>query len=414
MSDATIGPGQVQRAIDDAAAFLEHAAAELAPRTAAEIHEGVPELPDAAAVTSQSTSGVQELLAAHARAVRRGIPPHEVHVPEATLEHARMYVRRGIELPVLLRTYRVGQGVLWRLWMRTLDERTPDRDVRLAARDAAGELLFAYMDVIVGRIVEEYHAERDRWRRSLDARRADVVRDLLEGQPVDVDAAGRTLGRDLAGRHLGVVLWTDGDDAATAPARLERAAEEVAAEHGDGRPLVLRASQRVAWAWITPAAGGTAPRGGVLRRDGVSVALGEPGPGVTGFRETHEEAVAGRRLARAAGRPSGTVVAWQRSGLLGLLAAEPALARRFARRELGRLDVDDDATVRLRATLATFLREGSHVGRTAERLGVHPNTVGNRLRQCEAALGRPLDERRVELHAALLVRDGLRHGDPDR
>ncbi|WP_320670445.1 PucR family transcriptional regulator [Patulibacter defluvii] len=406
---------QVDEAIRSAAAFLEQAAAELAPRTAAEIHAGVPDLPAALAVTGQSTAGVRELISAIARAVLRGTEPEALVVPEQTLEHARMYVRRGVELPVLLRTYRVGHGVMWRLWTDAVDDQADDPDTRLALRDRAAEKLFGFMDAVTGRVVEEYHAERERWSRSAAARRAATVRDLLDGQPVDPAAAGRTLGRELAGRHVGAVLWTaTGEDAAGAPARLERAAAEVAVALGDPRPLLVPVGHRVLWMWATPGPAAdhepAGPAATALRGDRVSVALGEPASGVDGFRHSHEEAVAARRVAVVAGRRPGATTRWQRSGLLGLLAVDAELAARFARRELGELDADDDATARLRATLATFLREGAHVARTAERLGVHPNTVGNRLRQCETALGRTIDHRRMELQAALLIRDGLGGG----
>lgn len=408
-------PAQVDEAIRSAAAFLEDAAAELAPKTAAEIHAGVPDLPAALAVTSQSTSGVRELISAIARAVLRGTPPDQLIVPEQTLEHARMYVRRGVELPVLLRTYRVGHGVMWRLWTAAVDDQATDAAQRILLRDRAGELLFGFMDAVTGRVVEEYHAERERWSRSAAAQRAATVRDLLDGQPIDPAAAGRTLGRELAGRHVGAVLWTtSGEDAAGAPARLERAASEVAAALGDDRPLLVPVGHRVLWMWATPAdvGRGRAPASAdagptTLRADRVSVAFGEPASGVDGFRHSHEEAIAARRVAVLGGRSPGATSHWQRSGLLGLLAVDVELARRFARRELGELDADDDGAARLRATLATFLREGAHVARTAERLGVHPNTIGNRLRQCETALGRTIDHRRSELQAALLIRDGL-------
>jgi len=412
---------QVEEAIRDAARFLERAAAELAPQAAAEIHAGVPELPDVPAVSGQSTAGVRALIAAHARAVQRDVPAEALIVPEETLEHARMYVRRGIGLPVLLRTYRVGHAVMWRLWQGAVDRHAVDPALRLAVRDRAGAMLFGALDVVTGRVVDEYHAERERWSRNAAARRAEAVRDLLDGQPLDLVAASATLGRDLAGRHRAAILWTADDDQ-DAGARLERAAREVAAAIGRGTPLLVPDGARRLWLWTTPVAespdaaapapGAAAGRAGdhdvvALRADGVSVALGEPGVGADGFRRSHREARAARALARRTGRPAGSTVRWQRAGLLGLLTSDVELARAFAARELGGLDADDDATARLRATLRTFLAEGERSARTAERLAVHPNTIANRLRQAEAALGRPLAVRRAELAAALAIRDGL-------
>jgi hypothetical protein len=58
-------------------------------------------------------------------------------------------------------------------------------------------------------------------------------------------------------------------------------------------------------------------------------------------------------------------------------------------RELGPLDADDDPIARLRETLAVYFREGDVIAATAQRLGVHINTISYRLRQCEELLERP-------------------------
>jgi DNA-binding PucR family transcriptional regulator len=62
---------------------------------------------------------------------------------------------------------------------------------------------------------------------------------------------------------------------------------------------------------------------------------------------------------------------------------------------------------RLRATLAIYFREGDVIAATAQRLGVHINTISYRLRQCEELLERPVKHRRFELEAALLLRDRI-------
>ena len=70
-------------------------------------------------------------------------------------------------------------------------------------------------------------------------------------------------------------------------------------------------------------------------------------------------------------------------------------------RELGGLTASDDATLRLAATLRTYLEERSSRSRTAKRLGIHENTVSYRIRQAEEILGRSADERTLELRVAL-------------
>ncbi len=401
-------PPRHDEIIRTAALALQRDAGSLATEAAARIQQGMPELPTAFAVTSQSTAAVRELITVFAGSMLRADPADDVIVPEQALEHARMFVRRGVDLSFLMRTYRVGHAVMWDVWVRVLDAQDADPATRLALRDESGTAFFRFMDVVVGRVVDEYRAERERWSQSAASRRLETVRDLLDGQPTEIDAASRILGRELRGQHLGFVVWQSAEhDATSAPSRLERTAVELAAGYGDARPLLVPVGHRVLWGWCGPGRGGASAA--ILElptHDGVRVALGEPGSAIDGFRMSHRQALAARRVALQLARPT-AVTPWTDVAVLGLLSADQELGREFARRELGDLHGDDPATVRLRQTLAVFLREGEHVGRTAAQLGIHVNTVTNRLRQCEAAIGRSLGVRRAPLHAALALRDGL-------
>ncbi len=139
------------------------------------------------------------------------------------------------------------------------------------------------------------------------------------------------------------------------------------------------------------------------RDDGVSVAIGEPGESVAGFRRSHEEAVHVRRLLREAGQPPGVVMRHRSVALAALLLADLPAARRFVCDELGALGADDDTCDRLRATLLAYLEEQGSPLHAARRLGIHVNTVHNRVRRCEELLGHSTRERRLELEAALQI-----------
>jgi PucR C-terminal helix-turn-helix domain len=75
-------------------------------------------------------------------------------------------------------------------------------------------------------------------------------------------------------------------------------------------------------------------------------------------------------------------------------------ARDFLTDELGPLLAGDSFARRLRETLLAWLMMGSH-GSAAAMLGVHENTVRNRLRAAQELLGVPLTGRRTELMVAL-------------
>lgn len=80
----------------------------------------------------------------------------------------------------------------------------------------------------------------------------------------------------------------------------------------------------------------------------------------------------------------------------------------FVARELGALAADDDVSLRLAATLRTFLDENASRSRAAKRLGIHENTVSYRVRQAEEILGRSVDERALDLRVALSLVNVLR------
>jgi len=69
--------------------------------------------------------------------------------------------------------------------------------------------------------------------------------------------------------------------------------------------------------------------------------------------------------------------------------------------ELGALARRDDETGHLSSTLRTYLEEHCSPRRTAHRLGVHENTIKDRLKNINEILGRRADERAVELLVAM-------------
>jgi DNA-binding PucR family transcriptional regulator len=116
-----------------------------------------------------------------------------------------------------------------------------------------------------------------------------------------------------------------------------------------------------------------------------------------------------RRVAQRAKKRSGSLTRYSRVALASLASADLEEARWLVERELGPLACDDDDMLRLAATLRVYFEEGSSLERAARRLGVHKNTVNNRVRRARELLGPSLDERPLEVQVALvlsrLVRD---------
>ena len=120
-----------------------------------------------------------------------------------------------------------------------------------------------------------------------------------------------------------------------------------------------------------------------------------------GLRESFRQAQAIERVRSAARSPEPPALLTYRDVALEiLLLHDPALARVFVRKELGRLADGSAEAARLRETLEVSYRLTSHVA-TAEQLAVHEHTVRNRLQKTEQLLGHPLTERRTEVQVAL-------------
>jgi DNA-binding PucR family transcriptional regulator len=203
------------------------------------------------------------------------------------------------------------------------------------------------------------------------------------------------------------VLWRASEDEGD----LETAAHELTRALGGHRPLTVPISPTVLWAWVAsddpPPHHTVAELGRFPRSDGVSTAVGEPARGAAGFAASHADAQDAQRVALLGRRRAGTTVVFGKVELAAMLSADLERTRRFVRRHLGALATDDDEHARLRATLRIYLDEHRSRQATAERLGVHVNTVGNRLRVCQRILDRDLDEPHLELHVALVLAERL-------
>jgi sugar diacid utilization regulator len=133
---------------------------------------------------------------------------------------------------------------------------------------------------------------------------------------------------------------------------------------------------------------------------GRRIAFGDVAPGLEGFRNSMSSA---RKAAAIQAMLGDNVpqVLWADDVRIETLAlANPDGARALVSSVLGTALERGLLTRRVRETLEAWLATGSYVG-AAARLGVHEQTVRQRLHRFEEAVGRPLHSRRTELHAAL-------------
>lgn len=123
------------------------------------------------------------------------------------------------------------------------------------------------------------------------------------------------------------------------------------------------------------------------------------GRSVAAHRASDSHATAGHALATTTlAAPTRTWDDLADRGVVGLLGRDAAAA--FATSFLAPLEND----LALLETLGAFLREHGSRGETAIRLGVHRNTVRNRLEQIETRLRRSLDDPQVRVDAWVALR----------
>ncbi|MCK9247678.1 MAG: helix-turn-helix domain-containing protein [Solirubrobacteraceae bacterium] len=396
------------------------------------IHRRVPELGEDPVVVSATEESVRDNLRLFGTMARRTLDVEAASLPAMAAEYARTLAHRGVPLEALIRTYHVALNVTWSLIADLLRDRSPDGDARADAIEATSTAMFAFVDALGERARAVYSEERARWSRSSSALRVETVRSILDGAPVDVSDAGRRLRYDLRRHHRAFVVWADdlpieelkreataigravadGDVAAGPTVRPPTGRGPTTGRGGRasgsavGPPLVVILGGGVVAGWVGGHAPPPRPTAGA---PDVRVAYGEPSRGLEGFRRSHRQAMHARRVARARVRPStdpaddGPVTGYDRVAVAALASVDADAAADLVASRLGPLAADSREARDLADTLHAYLLAQGRPRRTAQRLGVHENTIANRIRRIERLLGHPVDERVDELLVALAL-----------
>jgi hypothetical protein len=338
---------------------------------------------------------------------RHGIDVAAAEAPVTALEHARAMAARGHSVDVMLRFYRLGHEYFTEKLSESLTDRINDPALALRTFIELERFGFRYIDRISSLVAAEYVAELDRRQNQARADRDDVVRALLAGERVDSARAERVLSHRLTGRQVGFVCWSKdrGVD-------LDGFAKHVGGHLGDGHPLVMADGPLAVWGWasatedakISPARMAAELAG---PSEHVHLAVGSPHPGSGGFRTTHLEAVRTRRVIELSGRAAPTVTEFGDIALADAMSRDLDTARAFVAAQLGDLARDGGKERGERAALLAVLDAQGSLTAAARTLGIHKNTVLQRVRRAEERRGRPVTIKVAELHAALLVCDVL-------
>jgi hypothetical protein len=303
------------------------------------------------------------------------------------------------ELKALLNGYRICQMTLWEHWLDLVDRTEAENQHRNDLLRHGSEYLFRYTGLISDYVTDIYQDELERTVHSGENRRFHAIRSFLEGAPL-VDSPPDL---DLERYHLGLVAW--------GPAGKEFARELAGAV---GRPLlIISVLNQSWWGWLS----GSRPLSAAEERqllcikapEKTGIALGLESFGEHGFTATNRQALRARWVARKTNRQ---VVRYADVAVEALASENRADARAFVAQELRGLEDDTKVSRERRETIAAYFAAEHNAASAAATLGVHQQTVANRLRAAEDKLGHPVGARRVELELALRLRACLDRSAP--
>ncbi len=314
-----------------------------------------------------------------------GVDSQPGPIPSELFAQARHAARGGVALETVLRRYFAGYSLLSDFLIdEAEDSELLDSDELQRLSRAQAELF----DRIISAVASEYRSESEAKSRSRHQRRAECVRRLLAGELADTSE----LDYDLHGWHIGLVAMG---------AEIEAVICQLAATL-DRRLLAVPNGDGTIWAWL----------GGQRKAEAedmeriakapwpanVSIASGEPGKGVAGWRLTHRQAVAALPIAL---RRPGTLTCYADSALLASILHDEVLVTSLTELFLAPLAAERDGGRLLRETLRAYFASERNVSSTAATLGVRRHTVNNRLRAVADRLDRPLHTCALEMEMAL-------------
>jgi PucR C-terminal helix-turn-helix domain/GGDEF-like domain len=306
-------------------------------------------------------------------------------LPAALLTQARLAARNSINLDTVLRRYFAGYTLLGDFLMQEAEEGDSLGGAELKRLLRVQAIRF---DRLVAGVTEEYTREAETRLDTAEQRRAKHIERLLAGDLFDASE----LTYDFDGHHLGLIA---------AGLKASEAIRKLASSL-DCRLLLIHRGEGTVWAWF----GARRPLD-MEEFDSLvsqswpahaSLAIGELGQGLAGWRLTHQQARAALPIAI---RSPKSFIRYSDVALLASMLQDDLLATSLRELYLAPLESERDGGEMLRETLRAYFKADRNVSSAAAALGVSRQTVTNRLKAVEQRLGRSLNTCASEVYAAL-------------
>jgi DNA-binding PucR family transcriptional regulator len=324
-------------------------------------------------------------------------------VPARPLKLAALQARLDIPESTIQHSYRIGTQVMISEWTRDIAARAEAGDITTAQALSAVEsftlAMMAFQNRVLRSVSAAHETELATLRASRVQMRRQIMREILRGEDLASSSdLSSTLGYDLSLNHVAVILPRCPEHRSRQLIQKAHAAVKASASTTlplSGTATAVWLGRSTEWSERTLRDLSVA-----LADQEILASLGDPAPGLQGFRETFSEARRAEGVRGAWGADAPAVMQFGDVQLESIALSDITAARRFVAHELGELVVDDPAAERLRQTLQVWFETGSHVS-TAAKLKLHEHSVRNRLRRAEEAIGYPLTTRRTDLQVAL-------------
>jgi len=168
-----------------------------------------------------------------------------------------------------------------------------------------------------------------------------------------------------------------------------------------GASLIVRSPTDAVWAWVGKPEFGREDLdtlGSIAGSAELRLAIGEPAPGLAGWRLTHDQARAALPIAL---RGVERVVRYSHVALVATVVRDELLADSLRRLYLDPLDDQPGRGRQLRQTLRAYFDADRSVSGAGAAIGVTRQTVARRLATAEERLGRPIAHCAADLELAL-------------
>jgi len=324
--------------------------------------------------------------------LRKPEGPVEPFVDPAIRLQIREQVRQGTPETVL-NGYRAAQITAWRSWMQIAFGLAADKAELEELLVFSSEQINTFSQSSVDLLAEMIEEERVEYANRSPDRQYEAAKAILSGSAEDPQEARRQLGYRLDQAHQAMIIWS-GETEVSSDA-WEALADRIELAASGARALRVRARASVIWLWLPIPIAVDALKS--IDHDGFEIAVGRVASGFSGFTESHQSALITQQVMLKT-RQQDRVVSYDQIKLAYLMLQQAGF-NQLADETLGRLFHAPD---NIRESLRVYLSEGANAAHAAKVLGLHRNTMNQRLQRANDLLPEPLNsQNRLQVGAVL-------------